>query len=207
MSTEIIRLPRVTKTELIRLRRRLALARRFNRILRDRMTLLMQETLITLEKVVELRGKLNQLLEDLYPQYFRALSLYGYEELSIRALTVSKGIEVVAGTKNVMGVVAPLVEVRSIPQSSPTLPVEVANIQLKREELIETLVSIAESEKTLQLLLIEVSKLKRKVTMLEKILIPRIVNTIRYLTMKFDEMEREERIRQLKVKALLARRR
>jgi len=207
MSTEIIRLARVTKTELIRLRRRLALARRFHRILRDRMTLLVQEMFITLKRAIELRKKLNQLLEEIYPQYFKALSIYGYEELIVRSLPVSIGIEIVAGTRNIMGVVAPMIEVKSIPQNSPLLPLEVVNIQLKREEIIRTIIDLAESEKTLYLLALEVSRLRRRVTMLEKILIPRIVNTIRYLTMKFDEMEREERVRQLKVKAVLARRR
>jgi len=207
MSTEIIRLARVTKTELIRLRRRLALARRFHRILRDRMTLLVQEMFITLKRAIELRKKLNQLLEEIYPQYFKALSIYGYEELSIRSLPVSIGIEIIAGTRNIMGVVAPMIEVKSIPQSSPLLPLEVVDIQLKREEIIRTIIDLAESERTLYLLALEVSRLRRRVTMLEKILIPRIVNTIRYLTMKFDEMEREDRVRQLKVKAILARRR
>ncbi|ADM27838.1 V-type ATPase, D subunit [Ignisphaera aggregans DSM 17230] len=207
MSTEIIRLARVTKTELIRLRRRLALARRFHRILRDRMTLLVQEMFITLKRAIELRKKLNQLLEEIYPQYFKALSIYGYEELIVRTLPVSIGIEIVAGTRNIMGVVAPMIDVKSIPQNSPLLPLEVVNIQLKREEIIRTIIDLAESEKTLYLLALEVSRLRRRVTMLEKILIPRIVNTIRYLTMKFDEIEREERVRQLKVKAVLARRR
>ncbi len=207
MSTEIVRLSRVTKTELIRLRRRLILARRFHRILRDRMTLLIQEMYIALKRAVELRRRLNQLLVEIYPQYSRALSIYGYEELGIRSLPVSTGIEIVAGTRNIMGVIAPMIEAKTIPQSSHLLPIEVINIQLKREEIIKTIIDLAENEKTLYLLGLEVSRIRRRVTMLEKILIPRIINTIRYLTMKFDEMEREERVRQLKVKALLVRRR
>jgi V/A-type H+-transporting ATPase subunit D len=105
-----------------------------------------------------------------------------------------------------MGVVAPVLEISRIPGSTLALPVETCEIQVRRRELIETLIAVAEYEKELIRLGAEIARVKRIVTMLEKILIPRLLNTIRYLVMKFDEMEREDKVRSMKIKAILAQR-
>ncbi|MEM1541126.1 MAG: V-type ATP synthase subunit D [Ignisphaera sp.] len=202
--SEVIRLSRVTKIELIRLRRRLALARRLHRILRDRMTLLIQDFYIALKKSIELRTKLNQMLKDLYPIYFNTLSLYGKNYLDTVTSTVAKGIEILASTRNVIGITVSMMELKKFPESSVYVPVELSQLQLKREEILKTVIELAEYEKAMYLIGVEIAKLRRKVTMLDKILIPRILNTIRYLTMKFDEIEREEKVRSIKIKSLLA---
>ncbi|MEM4933769.1 MAG: V-type ATP synthase subunit D, partial [Desulfurococcaceae archaeon] len=191
MSTEAIKLPRVTKIELIRLRRRLALTRRLHRILKDRMTLLVQELYITLKRALELRQRLNNILAEVYPQYYRVLGLYGKEALLASASTIRPN-NVLFGTRTVMGVVVPLIEVEEVSKPSVMLPPEAAGIQLKKDDLIKVMIELAEYEKSLYLIGREVSRLRRRVQMIEKILIPRLTNTIRYLTMKFDEIEREE---------------
>ncbi|MEM0356113.1 MAG: V-type ATP synthase subunit D [Desulfurococcaceae archaeon] len=203
MSTEAIKLPRVTKIELIRLRRRLALTRRLHRILKDRMTLLIQEFYITLKHVLELRQKLNNLLSEIYTQYYRVLRLYGRESLLLSSSTVETN-NVLFGTRTVMGIAVPLIEVEEVSKPSIIMPLETINIQLKKKELFETLIELAEYEKALNLIGREVARLRRRVQMLEKILIPRLMNTIRYLTMKFDEIEREEKVRSIKIKAILS---
>jgi len=199
-------LPRPTKIELIRLRRRLALSRRIHRILRDRLTFLLQEFYIVFRKAYDARRKLHEMLNDIYNDYAYAVALHGLETLNEGAQTIGGVAEVVASTRNIMGVVAPSMEASSIPLHTPALPIEVSSIQMRRKEFLETLISVAEYEKELIELAIEISRVKRIVTMLEKVLIPRLLTTIRYLMMKFDEMEREEKVRSMKVKALLLQR-
>ncbi|RLE87557.1 MAG: V-type ATP synthase subunit D, partial [Thermoprotei archaeon] len=75
------------------------------------------------------------------------------------------------------------------------------------EELLKLSIELAEVEKALERLGIEIRKMRRRVNVLEHILIPRIQATIKYLSMKFEEREREERARLKRVKVLLARRR
>ncbi|MEM0152711.1 MAG: V-type ATP synthase subunit D [Ignisphaera sp.] len=203
MSSEILRLPRPTKIELIRLRRRLTIARRLHRILRDRLTFLLQEFYVVLKKAYDTRSKLNKLLNEIYYYYYIALSLHGLEYLDVTSLATAKGISIIAGVRNVMGVPAPMIELAMVPESSSILPIEVSTIQNKRREVLETITRLAEYEKELLNLGKEIARVRRIVTMLEKVLIPRILKTIMYLTMKFDEMEREEKVRSLKIKTLL----
>ncbi|MEM0028232.1 MAG: V-type ATP synthase subunit D [Ignisphaera sp.] len=206
LSSEIIKLSRPTKIELIRLRRRLALSRRIHRILRDRLTFLMQEFYTVYRKAFESRRRLHEMLNEIYKSYSQAVAIHGLETLDTGANTINGTVEVVAGTRNVMGVVAPSMEISSIPMHTPALPIEVADIQVKRNEFLETLVSVAEYEKELIELAMEISRVRRVVMMLEKVLIPRLITTIRYLMMKFDEMEREEKVRSMKIKSLLLQR-
>jgi V/A-type H+-transporting ATPase subunit D len=159
-----------------------------------------------LRKAYEARQKLNTLLATLYPEYSNAVAIHGLEALNEGAKTLSSAVEVIAGTRNVMGVSAPVLELSKAPESTLALPVEVCNIQARRRELIETLIAIAEYEKEMIRLGAEIARVKRVVTMLEKILIPRLINTIRYLMMKFDEMEREDKVRSMKIKAILLQR-
>ncbi|MCC6014587.1 MAG: V-type ATP synthase subunit D [Desulfurococcaceae archaeon] len=204
-SGEIIKISRPTKIELIRLRRRLVLARRLHRILRDRLTLLVQEFYIALRRAYELRAKLNSLLSEIYPSYYSTLRIHGYEHLELVSSDTATGVEVSASTRNAMGVVVPMLELRGTYPSSAILPIELYGVQLKRVEFLETVVLLAEYEKALVLLGAEIARTRRKVTMLEKILIPRIMRTIAYLKMKFDEMEREEKVRMLRTKSFLER--
>jgi len=206
MSSEIIRLPRVTKLELIRLRRRLALARRFHRILRDRMTLLLQEFYFTLKRIAELRGELNSALRELYADYFSGASAYSIDTLLALAAHIPT-VEVVVGSRNTAGVAVPVVEIIRTPQNTALLPVDFSNLQTEREKILNIILQLSEYERAAILIGNEILKTRRRVVMLEKILIPRLITTIRYLTMKFDEMEREEKARSIKVKQRLSSRR
>lgn len=204
-SGEMLKISRPTKIELIRLRRRLVLARRLHRILRDRLTLLLQEFYIALRRAFELRRRINELFAEVYASYYAALRIHGHELLDLTSRFTASELRVVAGTRNTVGVSVPMLELREVPRSSPLVPVEAYSVQLRRGELLELLISLAEYERTLVLIGNEISRTRRKVTMLEKILIPRIMRTIAYLKMKFDEMEREEKIRMMRIKAVLER--
>ncbi|MCX8184728.1 MAG: V-type ATP synthase subunit D [Sulfolobales archaeon] len=202
-SGDIIKISRPTKIELIRLRRRLILARRLHRILRDRLTLLVQEFYIALRKAFELRSRINEIFSEIYPCYYRTLRIHGYEFLEVVSDSVATDLKVFAGTRNTVGVLVPMLELREVPKSSPLIPIESYKIQVRRRELLELLVLLAEYEKSLVLIGGEIARTRRKVMMLEKVLIPRIVRTIAYLKMKFDEMEREEKVRMMRTKTML----
>ncbi len=207
-SREIVRIARPTKLELIRLRRRLATARRIHRILRDRLTLLVQEFFIVIRKLYRAREELSSELRELYPLYERALALSGVEGLEIMVKPGARGARVLAAYRSVAGVRAPLIEVEEVISTPlPFAPIEVAEITKRGRRILEVACSIAELEKELQMLGLELERTRRRVNMLEHVLIPRLVNTIKYLRMKFEEREREEKARLKRVKTVLARRR
>jgi len=214
MSSAKILKVRPTKIELIKLKRRLVLARRIHRILRERLTILVAEFLSIARNAVKKREKLNKHFSKAYEALSIAYGFHGRAFLTKEMLGVERDFEIVFGTQNIMGVKVPLLEPvdaerklseRGYILSDTSLYIDEASRRF--EELLKLSIELAEVEKTLERLGIEIRKMRRRVNVLEHILIPRIQATIKYLSMKFEEREREERARLKRVKVLLARRR
>lgn len=65
------------------------------------------------------------------------------------------------------------------------------------------LIELAEAEKLVELLAIEIEKTRRRVNALEYRLIPHTKEMIRFITMKLDEIERSNLSRLMKVKDIV----
>ena len=200
MSTATIRIPRPTRIELLRLKKRLNLAKRFHSLLRDREVYLLEVFRETLKSLIDARRRLNNQLLSAYTSYHNALYIHGSRALEGYAFTVPANVSLQLGYKNIMGVWTYTYRLTGTPSPTPRLPLELAELQQVRGNIVELLAEIAECEKALVNIGAEIMRLKRIVSMLEKIYIPRLERTIKYLSLKFDEMRREETIRAIKVK-------
>ncbi len=212
MSQAILRV-RPTKIELIRLKRRLALAKRVHKILRERLMILISEYLNNLKIAIKLRNQVKEKLTELYTISNIAFSIHGIDELESLSKLTMQPFEIITGTQSIIGVRTAYLEFRSkfkvqekpLPLISTTIAVE--ELRQKALKLIEDLSELAEKEKLLDLLGREIARTKRRVNVLEYMFIPKLQATIKYLQMKFEEREREEKTRLKRVKVVLSRRR
>ncbi len=213
MSQQILRV-RPTKIELIRLKRRLALARRIHRILRERLTILVAEFLNSMRILANSRREIMDKLASIYTR----ISLLNFQHSGdfIKAYIESSPqmIDVYAASKNIMGVKAPFIDVRLREEYkqlktilSPTTSILLESIRSSSIDIVSKLLDLAEGEKTLEMLGKEILRTRRRVNILEHVVIPRLEATIKYLEMMFDEREREEKTRLKRVKEILKRRR
>lgn len=69
--------------------------------------------------------------------------------------------------------------------------------------VVRQLIELAEMEKLVELLAIEIEKTRRRVNALEYRLIPRTQDTIKFIVMKLDEMDRSNLARLMKVKDIV----
>jgi V/A-type H+-transporting ATPase subunit D len=69
-------------------------------------------------------------------------------------------------------------------------------------ELLPRMLQLAEMEAAVRLMAIEIEKTRRRVNALEYVLIPSLQETIKYITMKLDEMERSYRTQLMKIKSM-----
>lgn len=203
MSMQIIKVSRPTRIELLRLRRRLRLARRFYNLLKDREAYLLEVFRNLLREVVKTRRELNELLIKAYSSYYTSLYLEGLEGLNVYASTIPQTLNLYISYKNIMGIWTYTYGFEGIPPPQPQLPLELSDLQVSREKILELLAKVFEYEKTLVNVGAEIARLRRIVNILEKSYIPRLTNTIRYLSMKFEELQREETIRAIRVKKKL----
>jgi len=199
-----------TRMELLNLKRRVTLARKGHKLLKDKQDALVMEFLAIYDEALRLRGELGEKMAGA----FRALQAAEMDAGTLRlkeiALSVKPNREVEIKERNVMGVPVPLIEAESFRRSadergyafvSSSVKVDVASE--KFEEALETAVRLAEVEETLKRLGREIEVTKRRVNALEYIIIPRMEATIRFIEQRLDEMERENFFRLKRVKALM----
>jgi V/A-type H+-transporting ATPase subunit D len=201
---------RPTKIELVKLKRRLSLAQRVQKIVKDRLSILTMEFLQTARDTLEAKRKLLDELSNLYKALSVASGYHGYIALEKELIATEVDLKVTAGLGNVAGVRIPSFELMG-----NVKPMKGYNLvdtsswldhaaQLS-EESLRAIVELAELQRDFELLAMEINRTKRITNALEYIVIPGLQVTINYLNMKFEERDREEKARLKRVKVLVAR--
>ncbi len=208
MSQQILKV-RPTKIELIRLRRRIKVARRLHKVLKDRLIILSQELIALVKEARSLRLEIHDEVVKCEQMLMDSTAYTTPLVLEALVNTRIEKSEAVVGTRVVAGVKVPLLEFE---KEKRDYDVGIYSATLEEagkcyESLIDKVLRLAEMEASIILIGKEVSRVKRRVNALENILIPKIEATIKYLRMKFEEREREDKTRMKKVKQLLAKKR
>jgi V/A-type H+-transporting ATPase subunit D len=201
---------RPTKIELVKLKRRLSLAQRVQKIVKDRLSILTMEFLQTARETAQAKRKLIDEFSELYKALSVAAGYHGYIALEKELIATEADLKITAGSRNVAGVRIPSFELMD-----DTKPMRGYNLvdtsswldrtaQLS-EESLRAIVELAELQRNFELLAMEINRTKRITNALEYIVIPGLRVTINYLNMKFEERDREEKVRLKRVKVLVAR--
>ncbi|MBA7674297.1 V-type sodium ATPase subunit D [subsurface metagenome] len=211
MPQQLIKVARPTKIELIKLRRRLVLASRIQKIIKDRVSILILEFLQIAKQTVETKRTLLDGFSESYKALSIAAGYHGYIALEKELIASERGLAVAAGLRNIGGVRIPAFELEerqgvirgySLVDTSSWLD-QAAQLSGK---CLEAIVELAELQRSLELLGREINRTKRILNALEYLIIPGLQATIKYLYMKFEERDREEKSRLKRVKVLLERR-
>jgi len=195
------------RMELLKLRRRLLLARRGHKLLQDKLEELMRRFLILLKDIDaaqdEFQTRTKRLIQDII--YCRITSRKDDFEESLAGIRPHLAIDV--SHTRVMNVETPVFTVRELSiekeydflKTSPQLDLVVAGA----DGYIRSLLRLAQLVKTLDILSYEIERTRRRVNALEYILIPSIEETIRYITQKLNEFERGNLVRLMRVQEIV----
>lgn len=200
---------RPTKIELVRLKRRLSLARRVQKIIRDRLSILTLEFLQVARENVDKKKVLMEELAKAYKAQTVAAGYHGYIALEKDLMASETKLGIVSGSRNIAGVRTPLFELeepKSRMQTGLSMMDTSSIVDHATESFrkcIQVIIELAELQRSLELLGMEISRAKRVNNALEHVVIPNLRVTIKHLNMKFEEREREEKSRLKRVKVLL----
>jgi V/A-type H+-transporting ATPase subunit D len=196
-----------TRMELLRLRKRSNLARRGHKLLKDKRDELMRQWLKIIDEVKELRFSVEKGFQSVLERFVLAKASTGSNQVEQELLLPAKKISVSVSERNVMSVHVP-VYTREI--SGDIIPYGYMNTSGEMDialndfnKFIENLFDLAEKEKAVQLIAVEIGETRRRVNALEYKLIPSIIETISFITMKLDETERSNTVRLMKVKDII----
>ena len=206
---ELIRV-RPTKIELVKLKRRLSLSQRVQKIVKDRLSILTMEFLQTARDTAEAKRKLLDEFSELYKSLSVAAGYHGYIALEKELIATETDLKTTAGSRNIAGVRIPSFELTVNTKSKIGYSLADTSSWLDRtaqlsEESLRAIVELAELQRSFDLLAMEINRTKRITNALEYIVIPALQATIKYLNMKFEERDREEKARLKRVKVLVAR--
>jgi V/A-type H+-transporting ATPase subunit D len=191
------------------LKRRLALAKRVQKIVKDRLSILTMEFLqVARENVVKKRSLIEEFARA-YRAQMVAAGYHGYIALEKEFAASEADLRIATGSRNVAGVRTPVFELKE-GKGGTSLRLSLIDTSSVVDEAaesfrkcLETLIELAELQRNLELLGMEIKRQKRVTNALEYVIIPNLEMTIKHLKMKFEEREREEKSRLKRVKVLL----
>lgn len=202
-----------TRMELSKLKKRLVVATRGHKLLKDKQDELMRQFITLVKYNNELRKKVEEKLSNSFKDFVMAKAVLGSEFLEEAIFYPTNKIALDVGIKNVMSVKVPVFKFSGISEendkfsygffnTNSELDLAITNFRMVFSELLE----LAEVEKSTQLMADEIEKTRRRVNALEYRTIPDLKETIKYIRMKLDENERGALTRLMKVKNMIAER-
>ena len=197
-----------TRMELKRLKTRLSTAVRGHKLLKDKSDEMIRRFSILIKENKRLRDEVEKELSGSLRQFAFATALSSKAEMEKAFSMPSYKVEAEYSTSNVMSVEVPKITVKEgengeLPYSFLEVTSEADYSVKKITEVIAKLLHLAEVEKTVSMLAVEIERNKRRVNALEYVMIPQLEETISYIKSKLDENERAATTRLMKVKGMI----
>lgn len=192
---------------LLKLKKRLAVARRGHKLLKDKQEELMRQILGLIDEVREHRARVQQETGTILGRFAVARNTFEPELLDEAVMMPTRSVSVEVVTRNVLNIRVPVfkkeISGRTRCYGFATTSGELDLALVALDGLLDSLLILAEKEKALELLAEELDKTRRRVNALEFVLIPDIEETIKAIALKLSEDERGALTRLMRVKEII----
>ncbi len=195
------------RMELMKLGKRLTLARRGHRLLKDKQDELVDRFTESIKQVRVLRKEIEEKYRQLRIPYLhtRALSDPGALDTYVKHPPVKAKIS--GSHQYVMNLRIPSLkaEFENNVDKLGNLRLSSSFFEFMEEflKLTEQIIELSNAEESMYMIASELEKVRRRVNALEYIFIPRLSETIAYISMQLEEMERENITRLMKIKDIV----
>ena len=207
---EIIEGINPTRMELLKLKTKQKLAVKGHKLLKEKRDALIMEFFRILEEAKGARQKAQEDLGEAFRALIQARGTLGTVAVVGASMATRPVGELNIQSTNIMGIRVPVVEVeeteRSLVDRGYSLVDTSAKLDeaaTKFEDALRSITKLAEIEKSITLLGKDIESTKRRVNALENIVIPNIEATVKYISMRLDEMERENFFKLKRIKAVM----
>jgi len=191
----------VTRGVLLRLREQIDFTERGKELLEMKRDNLAAETNKLMAKVAT-RREFEQNLMRAYETLRAAFMSLGYSELQSQASTV-RPLEARTRLRSVVGVPVPELLLEKKPTNSSITEPSAYAASSGLVQLIEQLLDLAEAEARIESIAQELMMTNRKVNALERVIIPKMREALRYVESRLEEETLEEFFRAKRVKAVI----
>jgi V/A-type H+-transporting ATPase subunit D len=189
--------------ELLRLRKRVALASRGHRLLSEKRDEISRQLVQIAKHIEPLREKVEKELLETCRRFMLARATMEPEDTKAALEVPTKRFSLIVELANVMNVKVPHLtkemsgEIICYGYATTSGEMDVALLALERA--FDSLIELAEKEKQARLLATELQMTRRRVNVLEHVVIPELHETIRFIFDKLAEAERDNTSRLMKI--------
>ena len=198
-----------TRMELLRLKKRLQVAVRGHKLLKDKLDELMKNFMELVEENQRLRREVEDSLGRAFMGFTMARAAISWNYLETAVGSSRRKARLEAKTTTRMSVEVPHFELKEEGDNS-IYPYGLAETSSELDEAIRLLnsaftplIRLAQVEKAVEMMAAEIERTRRRVNALEHVLIPQLKETSRYIVMKLEENERGSLTRLMKVKEMV----
>jgi V/A-type H+/Na+-transporting ATPase subunit D len=192
-----------TRMELLRLRKRVSLASRGHRLLSEKRDEISRQLIQIARDIQPLRQTVEKELAQTFRRFMLARASMEPEYVTAALAVPTKKFSMVMNFASVMNVKVPHLlkeisgDILCYGYATTSGEMDVALLSLERA--FDTLIELAEKEKQARLLAIELQMTRRRVNVLEHVVIPETQETIKYINNKLSEAERDNTTRLMKI--------
>ena len=195
------------RMQLMRLNQRLALARRGHRLLKDKQDELMNRFTEAIKAVRRHRKIIEENYRELKLPYLMSRYMSSSRAFIYYCLNPLITARVSGKIQRIMNIVLPRIDIDFNNRSEMFGNLNISSIFpdfLNRfTALVQNIVELTNSERRMHMIAKELEKVRRRVNALEHIFMPKLIETITYVSMQLEEMEREEKTRLMKIKDIV----
>ncbi|MFH1306395.1 MAG: V-type ATP synthase subunit D [Candidatus Micrarchaeota archaeon] len=204
--------PTPTRMELIKARKKIKLAKKGHKLLKQKRDVLIMEFFKILSKAKDLRTELNWEMAKAYKSIAIAQAYHGVAEVENISMSVSRAPDVGIDVKNVMGLKISKIESESV-ESKPLLKrgysiigssAKIDDASEAFSKALNLVIRLAETENAIRKLIREIEKTKRRVNALEFVMLPRLNSQTKSISFRLEEMERDSFVMLKTIKRKLA---
>jgi V/A-type H+-transporting ATPase subunit D len=192
-----------TRMQLLYLRKRVVLARRGHRLLSEKRDEISRQLIQIARLIRPLRRKVEADLLETFRRFMLARASMEPEDIKAALEVPTKKFSLAIQFANIMNVKVPHLtkemEGEIICYGFATTSGELDVALLALERAFDSLIELAEKEKQARLLATELQMTRRRVNVLEHVVIPELDETIRFIFDKLAEAERDNTSRLMKI--------
>lgn len=197
----------LTRMNLMKMKKRYAIALRGHKLLKDKQDELMRRFLELLDEIKSYRQGVESELEKVHKQFFWAQGVMSKEYLEEAIMVPQVTLNLTTSQEQVFNIQTPKLDfhiegdIYSYGYLFTSQQLDLALDGYKN--IFPKLLHLSEIEKRAELLASEIEQTRRRVNALEYILIPELKQTIKYISMRLAELELSNQIRLMKIKDIV----
>ncbi|MDK2892709.1 V-type ATP synthase subunit D [Methanohalophilus sp.] len=197
-----------TRSELIALKKKIKLSESGHKLLKMKRDGLILEFFDILNQAKDVRNELDAAYANATEKFKFAEAVEGRVTVKSTAFALKNTPEITLRSHNIMGVVVPKIDSSKVHKSLNQRGYGILGTSSYIDEAVESyeilvdkIILAAEIETTMKKLLDDIEKTKRRVNALEFKVIPELSEAMAFISLRLEEMERENTFRLKRIKA------